>query len=158
MLLREGRHKLEPPTESLPRKCERKQARSRAKLKPKGPVEANKMMSQRALGIVAHKKKRPPTTNSVRKQHHPWKWPRTLVHTPSVSAFRRGVDLYLSLGLLRGRMDLVTGWLLQLLGRLWGTLVLRREMGTVIPGIVACGVRVEGSGSDVTSKAKQQQT
>jgi len=118
MLLQEGRHKLEPPPESLPQKCERERARTRPKLKPKGPVEANKM-SQRVPGIVARNKKRPPTTNSVRKQHHQWKWPRTLVHTPFVPAFCRGVDLYLSWGLLRGRMDLVTGLLLQLLGRLW---------------------------------------
>src|SRR5260221_1273900 len=33
--------------------------------------EANKI-SQQAPGIVAHDKKRPPTINSVRKQHHPY--------------------------------------------------------------------------------------
>ena len=91
---REGKRMSKPQPEALPpQKCECEGARTGAKLESKGPVGANKLSQQ---GIVACNKKSLPTTNSARRWHHPYEWPRTLGHTPSVSSYRRGVDLCLS--------------------------------------------------------------
>ena len=89
--------------------------------------EANKI-SQQAPGIVAHDKKRPPTINSVRKQHHPYgngngHTPWSILLPPWLSVEE---STCVCLGASRGHMVLVTGWLLQLLGRLWELWCLRR--------------------------------